>query len=231
MHEVRDARHASARDRERLDRIGSHLGRGRHGDGPRVVDVVEERTSTPRWTAAREGREDERAGIRLEADVVHGDVERASLRRPGTRRSLATRRALAAVRERLSPIAAHGRRRHALRCFERRLVRALPRLPGDSGARMGVVVKGIGYVRVSRVGHREGDSFLSQRHNHADLRGHERDPAARDRPRDADGVARLSPRRPGLANREGAAPAAPSLQLLQHNCSRSQSTVRQVLFE
>ena len=40
-----------------------------------------------------------------------------------------------------------------------------------------------------------GRAHDARREDHADLRGHERDPAPRDRARDAEGVARVSPRR------------------------------------
>ena len=58
--------------------------RRRHRDRPRVVDVVDEPDRDPALLRGEERREDERAGVGLEADVVDGDVEARASRRRGT---------------------------------------------------------------------------------------------------------------------------------------------------
>ena len=75
VHEVRDARDASRLDGERLDRLGRRLGRRRHRDRPGVGDVVEQAHCDAALHCCKQRGEDERAGARLEPDVVEREVE------------------------------------------------------------------------------------------------------------------------------------------------------------
>ena len=94
VHEVGDAGDPARLDRERLDRLGCRLGRRRNRDRAGVGDVVEEPHRDAALDGAEERGEDERAGVRLEADVVEGEVER----RAGLRQEVGDPRATSAGR-------------------------------------------------------------------------------------------------------------------------------------
>ena len=127
------------RHRQRLDRLGPRLGRRRHGDRPGVVDVVDEPDRDPALLRREERREDERAGVGLEADVVDGDVEARPSRLRGTSRARARSRSGSGRRPSASAARSASLRRslRAARAM-RRLAGALGRLvvgrapPGES---------------------------------------------------------------------------------------------------
>ena len=89
VHEVGDARDPARLDGQRLDRLGLRLGRRRNRDRPGVGHVVEETHRDAALHRGEERREDERAGVGLEADVVERKVERrrACERKPGDARA------------------------------------------------------------------------------------------------------------------------------------------------
>ncbi len=98
VHEVRNAGDAARRDRERLDRLRRRLGRRRHRDRPRVVDVVEEPHRHAALHGARAGRRarprrrPSRSGRRRARGRDVSAASRGSGRSRGRRRRDAARR-------------------------------------------------------------------------------------------------------------------------------------------
>ena len=90
-------------DGKRLDRDGRRLGRRRNGDRPRVRDVVEQPDRDATLLRREERREHEPARVRLEADVVQREVERA-LRLGEERRGQARRPTTATDRRPVSVV-------------------------------------------------------------------------------------------------------------------------------
>ena len=100
---------------QRLDRVGCRLRRGRHGDRPRVGDVVEQPDGDAALHGRDERREHECAGVRLEANVIEGEVERlAGLRQEARDAAGHVRGPLPSVHERLD-LDGSGRGRHVHR--------------------------------------------------------------------------------------------------------------------
>ena len=75
VHQVGNPRDPARLDGQRLDRLGPRLRRRRHGDRPGMVDVVEEPHADAALLRGEQRREDERPGLRLEADVVQSQLE------------------------------------------------------------------------------------------------------------------------------------------------------------
>ena len=104
VHKVGNPRDAARRDRERLDRLRHGLRRGRDDDRRGVGDVVEKPDGDAALRCGEERREDERARVRLEADVVERNVERrARLREEAGDLARDVRGALASVGQRRDP--------------------------------------------------------------------------------------------------------------------------------
>ena len=75
VHQIRDPGNAAGLDGQCLDRLRSRLGRRRHGDRARVVDVVREPDADAPLVCREQRGENERPRLGLEADVVERQVE------------------------------------------------------------------------------------------------------------------------------------------------------------
>ena len=75
VHQVGNAGDGARRDGQGRDRLGNRARRRRYRDRPRVVDVVDEPNRDTPLVRGQKRRQNERACVGLEADVVYGDVE------------------------------------------------------------------------------------------------------------------------------------------------------------